>query len=478
MEVPLGSHVHALRAALEPWIRWPKHAGDRETSESAQVENKSPRLKFVKERLRILPNASIKDIYDICSQEQFTHIHILAHGDSVVVGGEQRFGIALCAHGNRQQKKVVTGKRLAKALQAESEDGSGRSQPLMVTLATCDSGNPGSMLVPGGSIAHDLHTAGIPWVFASQFPLTKAGSVRMAEAFYPRILRGDDPRLALFEMRQQLFMGADRDHDWASMVVYSTVPVNFEDQVMTFFERQMRRAITVALNRADDAQNEAEIEIALKASEEKLEVWRSRLPEKDGLKERARRAECYGIHGSTWKRVALLRYRRGQEEMGVDALEKALDWYRMAVDQWAMDEEKYHWVATQALSLSAVLGKASDPATFLMARKLAERDLSKTEGPSKAWAHGTMAELEMLADFHAPGQAARNVKKVVRDHCKAIVDLVGKGSFQADSTRRQFHRYIDFWKGKKEEWKSIATEAVKVLASPKGPGESELPPYA
>jgi hypothetical protein len=474
-KVPLALHVQALRNSLEPWIRWPRRS-DTEISDISQEELNEQRLEFVKERLRVLPDACIEDIYETCSKQQFTHIHILAHGDYDEVAGEKRFGIALCAQGNRNQKKVVSGKRLAKALQAESEDGSSRSIPLMVTLATCDSGNPGSILIPGGSIAHDLHSAGIPWVFASQFPLTKIGSVRMAESLYPRILRGDDPRLVLYEVRRQLYMHAERDHDWASLVVYSTVPNDFDDQVMTFFERQTRRAINVCLDRADDTDDETEMESALDASKEQLKFWRSRLPEGDGIKERVRRSECYGIHGSTWKRISLLWYKKRQKEKGRIALLESLTWYRRSMEQWAMDEDKYHWVATQALCLTAVLQQSPEPATFLMARQLAERDLAKSDSAVKAWAHGTMAELEMLASYHMPSQAAKNAKKRVCEHCKAIVDLMGEGSFHVDSTRRQFQRYLDHWCKKGDEWQPIAKEAVRTLSV--GRDASQLPPYA
>ena len=477
LEVPLSLHVQALLAALEPWIRGPKCKSKNESQELSKEELKQ-RLPFVKERLRVLPDASIEAIYETCSKEQFTHVHILAHGDHMDVAGEKRFGVALCGQNNRNQKKVVSGKRLAKALQAESEDGSRRSLPLMVTLATCDSGNSSSILVPGGSIAHDLHTAGIPWVFASQFPLTKVGSVRMAEAIYPRILRGDDPREVLYEVRRQLFMHAERDHDWASLVAYATVPNDFDDQVMTFFERQTKRAIDVCLDRADDEKDEADIESALDASKEKLHLWKSRLPEGDGVKERARRAECYGIHGSTWKRIGLLRYKKKEEEKGRAALEDSLASYRRSMEQWAMYEDKYHWVATQFLSLAAVLKKPRDPDTFIMARKLAERDLSKAESSLKAWAHADMAELELLAKYHCPEKAAKNAQKRLREHCKAIVDLQGEGSFQVESTRRQFKRYRDFWNKKDKEWQVLAEEAISALSSQLEPDKSEFPDYA
>ena len=475
-EVPLASHVQALRTALDPWIRWPKRSGDTKSADMSPELLNQQRLKYVKERLRVLPDASIEDIYNACSKEQFTHVHILAHGDYNLVAGEKRFGIALCEQNNRNQKNVVSGKRLTKALNPESDDGAQRSMPLMVTLATCDSGNPGSVLVPGGSIAHDLHTAGIPWVFASQFPLTKAGSVRMIAALYSRILRGDDPRKALFEVRRKLFMHAEREHDWASLVTYATVPNDFEDQVMTFFERQTRMAINVCLDRADASDDEDEMDSALNKTREILQIWRRRLPEGHMFKDRARRAECYGIHGSTWKRIGLLWYRKNQKEKGRVALEKALRSYRRSIDEWALEQAKYHWVATQSLCLTAVLEQPPEPATFLMARQLAERDLAKSIDPMKAWAHGTMAELEMLANYHISSHAAKNVKKTVREHCKAIVDLMGERSFQVDSTRRQFQRYIDYWDKKGQEWRPIAIEAVRALSV--GRDESTLPPYA
>jgi len=201
----------------------------------------------------------------------------------------------------------------------------------MVTLATCDSGNPKSVLIPGGSIAYDLHAAGIPWVLASQLPLTWMGSIRMTETLYTRILRGDDPRQALCEVRRQLYMNAESDHDWASVVAYAAIPPDFEDQVTAFFERQMRQAAAVALNHADNSTDDAELESALKDSTGKLELWRSRLPKGAGFKERVRRAECYGMYGSTWKRIGLLHYKKKQVQKGREDLEKSLAWYQKAI---------------------------------------------------------------------------------------------------------------------------------------------------
>lgn len=476
LKVPLAGHLRALRAAVEPWVRWPKDV----RSDDPALEEK--RLPFVKERLRVLTNASIESIYDLCSREAFTHVHILAHGDHVEVAGQDRFGLALSAADNPAEKNVVTGNRLAKALQAEGRDGASRSRPVVVTLATCDSGNEGSVMVPGGSIAHELHTEGIPWVFASQFPLTIPGSVRMAETLYPRLLRGDDPRQALYEVRRALYMNAERDHDWASVVAYATIPSDFDDQVASFYDRQIKRAIEVALDHADDFGAGQEVERFHAEVRACLERWRSRLPAGDSQKERSRRAECYGMHGSTFKRIALLHAHAagaeppspGEIEQSRTALAESLEWYRRAIAEWAMHEGKDHWVATQALALAAVLTQPRDAGTYHLAAKLAARDLANPSRSVQAWAHGTLAELEMLRTYHLNADSSPDMTRDrVIEHCRAIVTLTGENSFHVSSTCRQFQRYVDNW----PDWRDIAQAAVEAL-TPKGPADvSAFPKY-
>ncbi|MDV2687516.1 hypothetical protein RYX56_24520, partial [Alkalihalophilus lindianensis] len=78
--------------------------------------NDRKRLEFVKRRLQVLQNASIDDIYEACARERFTHVHILAHGDTYDHAGNTRYGLALCKKGSPQDKEVVSGKKLAKAL--------------------------------------------------------------------------------------------------------------------------------------------------------------------------------------------------------------------------------------------------------------------------------------------------------------------------------------------------------------------------
>jgi CHAT domain len=460
LDVPLAAHVHAIRAAMEPWIRWPKQevGADPAAAEPA-------RLEFVKARLRLLPNASLEEIYDTCAQDVYTHIHVLAHGSQYEVAGERRFGIALCARGDPATPQVVSGWRLAKALQAEEKDGSTRSHPVMVTLALCDSGHQGSMLVPGGSIAHELHAAGIPWVFASQFPLTKVGSVRMAEALYSTLLRGDDPRQVLYEVRRRLYMSAERDHDWASVVAYASVPGDFEEQVDNFFVRQTIRAIETCLERADNTADNTKKEEPLNDVQRYLTLWRGRLPTGPDVRARSRRARCYGIHGSTYKRIGLLHLARGERDTGKTALQEALRYYRQAMQEWSMDENNHYWASTQALSLGAVLGEAPDADTHHLACVLASRDLEQSLLDDRAWAHGTLAELKMLELYHRRDRktTAADIQPQVVGHCKHLLELMGAQSFHVVSTRRQFQRYVDYWS---EQWGQIAEAAVRALQPP------------
>jgi hypothetical protein len=473
LKVPAAAHIQKIRAALEPWIR--RLPEKERTADPA--ENDRRRLRFVKHRLRLLPNASIESIYKMCATERFTHVHILAHGDTYEYAGEMRFGVALCRDGSPQLKEVVSGKRLAKALQAEDARGGGRSDPLAVTLATCDSGNQMTVLVPGGSIAHDLHVEGIPWVFASQFPLTVSGSVRMAEILYQRLFRGDDPRQIFFELRRQLYQSAQNDHDWASLVAYATLPGDFGSQVVEFCSSQIKEAINVCLDHADsittpttiadtgqEARTPEGIKSAIHKVEEWLHTWRDREPTGNSPAERLRRAEISGIHGSTYKRIALLLAKiEGESQAEERYYRESLEHYRSTMADAATMSVKFYWSATQYLSLQAIRGGERDQDTLDLARRLAERDVASSDDAStKAWAHATLAEIELLSTYH--GTPADGLAERVEAHCKQVVALKGPRSFHVGSTVRQFRRYLVQWKN--DRWQAIAQRAVDALVPP------------
>jgi hypothetical protein len=494
LPVPKTEHILALRQALDPWIEVPD-----EPAKTGSVDEERSRLPFVKRRLRVLHNASIEDIYRICAEESFTHVHILAHGDTYTEAGEQRFGVALHRRGRPLEKQVIGGKQLAQALRAEGTSGANRSEPLVVTLAMCDSGQQGSVLVPGGSIAHDLHTEGIPWVFASQFPLTVPGSVRIAEFLYPRLMRGDDPRQILYELRRTLSMTASGEHDWASIVTYASVEATLDEEVAEFFAQQTVNAIEVQMSRTDklvtrmkaaidrlrDEANEggaedadakraareerdrvaAEVEGILDGVKELLQRWEARLPSPDTLADRTKRSNCFGMQGSTYKRIGLLKSALKKESEASHALQEAWQAYRRAMEEWVTDEARFNWTASQYLALSAVLARENpDTGTYAVCRRLAERDLESSDRSIRAWAHGTLAELELLGSFY--GYQTEDTKETVAAHCHQIVELMGSGSFHVDSTRRQFQRYAEDWQLETRahpEWIEVAEAAVNAL---------------
>lgn len=489
--VPLKNHIRALRKSIDPWVGW---------QSNSNAKNGTNRVDQVLKRLRILKDADINSIYKICSKEQFTHVHILAHGGSYEKAGEQRFGVILCDPEDKNKPQYVSGAKLAKALHAQNQNGTSRSAPVMVTLATCDSGAQGSLLIPGGSLAHDLHLAGIPWVIGSQFPLSKKGSTILTREFYPRVLRGDDPREALFEVRRILCTQVDQMHDWASLVVYASLPNNFDSQITQYFEAQTITAINTAMDRADeivktggDTEQSSAYEM-LEKVKQYLELWNLRLPTGKDMASRLSRAEFFGISGSVYKRVALLNRTEPDTigEISQDSfntylrfLKKALADYDMAIDQWAIDDSKYHWVATQYLSLKAVIFwslternfgnpdryKPSDKdlARYEMAKELAADDIHKTDSKiAKAWACGSLAELALLSRHYTRGtkQRSTTIIKEVTKLCHNLIEHVGTGHFAVSSTMRQFLRYSKYWgSGDGGKIKEIADAAVEILMS-------------
>ncbi len=511
MRVPIRKHVRAIRESLEPWIEWPERV-----VENGKVVDLEERVDKTRERITVIHNASIEKIRKKCAETEFTHVHILAHGGEYEKQGEKRFGIILCDDLDDAKKQYVSGEQLAILLQAESVNGKSRSAPTMVTLATCDSAAQGSLVIPGGSIAYDLHHAGIPWVIASQFPLSKKGSVEMAKVFYPRVFRGDDPRKAIFETRRILYTNVPDMHDWASLIVYANLPSDFNDQVANNFANQSMLAHDIAMNRADYASGilakldsnsvhsseaiKEEFDNAIKDAESYRGRWRKRLPSvlDNTLKSSHSRGEFYGVEGSGFKREALFNYKSYLIEKNSsdkkaykrsykkyqNKLSKAVESYDKAINEWVMKGSIYHWTATQYLSLkwALSLGKRSneekvsvttrDRSLYMMARELAESDFQKGEDKlSKSWASGSLAELALLslvygdsADHNAP-----QLREKVEGYCQTIIDLVGRKNFAVVSTRRQFERYVEFWLrdgvGIQRDMLEAAKAAIRVLES-------------
>src|SRR6185436_2588720 len=193
-------------------------------------------------------------IEEECASGSYSHIHILAHGVEVSDGYDRRFAMALHDARNPEKIDYISGPRLATALRPAQRPGSqGVFRPAVVTLASCDSGNVGSVAGAGASIAHALHEAGIPMVVAGQFPLSFEGSVRLLECLYEGLLWGVDPRHLLYDLRRRLYAQFQQNHDWASLTAYISFPSDFDEQLRGMKIEQANRSINAAMNHADEA---------------------------------------------------------------------------------------------------------------------------------------------------------------------------------------------------------------------------------
>jgi CHAT domain len=471
LSVPAQAHLQALRAAIEPWVKI------RNQGESKE------RVEDVKKILTVLPNASLKQIREACAATEYTHLHILAHGAPLENSSDKRYGVVLCGDLD-QSKDIVDGERLAIALTARDASGKMKFCPTLVTLATCDSGNIETVLTPGGSIAHELHAAGIPWVIASQFPLWMRASSIAAEVLYSCLLNGIDPRRVLYELRQRLRTDSSGTHDWASIVAYATVPEDFEQQVATFRDKQVRAGLEVKFKRidelvgADDVDIEKtasipegcdeEIESQCKSIRVDLKAWRE---ESEAQTSPKVKAERLGLSAASEKRIGIAYSLLAGSKKGASkkAYEAAREFYREALEV----EPYNHWVITQYLSIAATPYLADSKTDFealskdyakwwAAARQIAEWQLHKTVGEDRAWTLGTLAELALLGVAYG-GQSFKHKhaeEEIIR-HCSEMHRLLGTDAFPIFSTRRQFGRYVRYWK--RNEWEGLALSALKAL---------------
>ncbi|MFZ0241049.1 MAG: CHAT domain-containing protein [Desulfobacterales bacterium] len=472
--VPTEDHRRAIRQALGPWIRWDANPAKHQAHES--------------ELLTVVENASLALIRERCIADPYTHVHILAHGSHYQKAGEHRYGLALCQENDANQMDIVSGERLAQALRPSPSKGCACCNPTVVTLMTCDGGNQASVLIPGGSIAHELHAYGIPWVLASQFPLTISGSNMITREFYKAIFRGDDPRSILSALRGMLRANSEENHDWASLVAYGTVPDDFDLKLAEFRDRQRRKAIDIAFNKAEkiavlradngsstdsDRQGavRAELDRAIGTVCCHTADWERELPAADSNENRKLWSEYFGMRGAIEKRIALLHFKQDDRKRGRAKLEKALGYYRRALDI----DFANHWTATQCISLGLVLDHLPvEEDWFVVARWGAERDRRSRFIKDQAWAHGTLAELEMLSAASFSDLDTGVITEKVTGHCGKMMQLAGEHSFHVYSTRRQFKRYLTYWK--RNEWHPIAQAAFDALGGEMDEGLFDLPP--
>ncbi|MEC4748877.1 CHAT domain-containing protein [Methylomicrobium sp. Wu6] len=480
LNVPAQAHLNALRMAIEPWVKVRNPGQSKE------------RVQDVKKILTVLPNASLKQIREACASTEYTHVHILAHGAPLENSGDKRYGVALCNELDGS-KDIVDGERLAIALTARDASGKMKFCPTMVTLATCDSGNIESVLTPGGSIAHELHAAGIPWVIASQFPLWMRASAIAAEVLYHRLLNGADPRWVIYELRQRLRTESFGTHDWASIVAYATVPADFEQQVDAFRDKQIRAKFEIKFDRIDElvGANEdiettalapiacgGEVQSLCKSIRADLKAWRE---EPEAVVSSKIKSERLGMSAASEKRIGIAyslfadsqsddSSKNKNREESKKAYEASREFYREALET----EPHNYWVITQYLSITATPALADEPAFKALsknyglwwgaARQITEWQMRQSTGESRAWSLATLAELALLGiAYGGAGYSQKQAKEEITRYCKEMRALMGPDAFPIFSTRRQFRRYIRHWP--RDQWNEIPQAALQALGN-------------
>lgn len=462
--VPMDDHLRTLRSLLEPWANYAEQ-GDRRLSD----------------QLVVLPNASCAEIEQACAENDFSHVHILAHGIEYADGYDVRFGLAL--HNPMDPNGPadrVSGDRLATALRPVSRAGARKlARPLSVTIASCDSGNQGTVGGLGGSVAFALHQVEIPLVIASQFPLSVAASSVFVRVLYESLLWGLDPRVALYDLRRKLSMMFPSTHDWASVTAYASLPDGFDEWLVAAELKQTYSSMEAAMKYADfvtEKVKKADLTAVLPGdqnllddSSQKVEHARERMERLFLKRSVADRSELAGKLAATEKRCAQIYYYFSRVESEQSARFTKI-WQRLLqksrTHYWNVFElnRDNGWAVVQFLSLDLILRSPGDEASGLalepyeahnqpgvlwqLAHDLSLNDLRDREDQLRRWALGNLIELYLIALIMKPQPNKLKPSKAVETaikYAKDLVDSAGPDSFEVYSTRRQILRYLDWY---------------------------------
>lgn len=460
--VPAEAHLKAIRDAIDPWVMI--------------KEDGEHRFREVKKLLTVLPDASLQEIRDLCSRESFTHVHILAHGAPFNNAGDRHFGLALCHSDDKSQWEVVDGESLAIALTGRSTAGNTQEAPTLVSLATCDSGNVGSVISPGGSIAHDLHTAGIPWVIASQFPLWMKASTLAVGVLFSGLLAGEDPRSVLYDLRRRLRTDCPNTHDWASIVAYATLAPDFDSQLTLFRDEQMRNRLSVKLARLDDLfggshstsahtkEQLAELETISQDTRALLANWCNDDTDDPAQRLKPARAMRLCMGGASEKRLGVAYLAAGKKREAWDAFRKGCEYYCLAIEA----DSSSTWPITQYLFMTALFSheEAPDRLPFGIAAKdwwfIASRmALCEANTARGAFALTDMVELNLLGCYYSQPCDPTEVRKNINNYIRQINQQAHQNPRHKKALLQQLGRYQ--YSRNNEEWKDEVTNAIAGL---------------
>lgn len=444
----IKAHIEALSDALRPWS-----ASGRPLEEGLLVVRQVIGPADIGTALR--RPASDGGAAHPCEGPCFSHVHVLAHGKSErdPVTDATRWGLRLGDENRSATSAEEIGRQFRDA----------ETQPTVVTLAVCDAGNPGNSWSPKNSLAQELHMTGLPVVLAPQMPLTQHGSKVMARDFYTPLLEGCDVRLALHQVRLALVEDDEAGYDWASLTAYVQLPEGYVSYLREVGVQWEMERLKAARKRLVQAESKGATEGELRDIEQELTSRVSSLTERFeaipvGLRDL--HSECQGVMASAQKRYAEFNYRVARRGDPVDprrttmsrvALEAADETYAAAF----RSNRQNHWLGVQSLSLSAVLRGSIDAATWDFTHLSAQFDTlgaSDLDGrPGAYWAHGTLAELWVLAVLlgrdHEPASCVVEAQRSLDDLIAAVrtEDTKTDAAFAIESTRDQLSRYRDWW---------------------------------
>ena len=443
-EVPFDEHRAALVDAIKPF-QYPK-------KDDPVLSTDGRREQFGR-FLTILKMPTLLELQSECASERYTHIHVLTHGELDLLAGES-YGIVLRDEDGNPD--VVSGERFVSAVTRIGH------RPAVVTIASCDSGNVGSLVIPGASFAHAVHQAGVPFVVGSQFPLSKQGSVPLTARLYQGLLWGDHPLRVLQQARAELHARFNTNwHDWASVVAYEALPAALDEYLDALRYAQAKCAVDAALECIDLAVASPAVvsQETLDGLQRAVDKAIERLP-LDGQF----RVECVGLRAGSRKRIAQATFDRASAPQAgarhllknqYDLLDHARLGYADAVRGMLVNDSRavqrkatLHWVLVQKVSIGTVLEVPPDRGEWEAACLAATHYLKHPDAEQRAWAHASLAELWLLrlaGDDLTEAQQSEYAREALR-HANDLNDYyLGVDEFPIKSSRRQFERYVTWW---------------------------------
>ena len=440
--VPYSEHRNALLGAIKPF-QYP----NRDEGPSSEDDA----IQRFGDLLTIMVDPNLTELQTECQTSAYTHIHVLTHGDRDDMA-KGAYGLVL--RGESGAPDVVLGERFVSAITRVGH------HPSVVTIASCDSGNAGPIVIPAASFAHAVHKAGIPLVVGAQFPLSKEGSIPLTRRLYEGLLWGEHPLCVLQEARAELHARYNTNwHDWASVVVYESLPLLLDDQLDTLRYHQAMRASNAALEGIDIGVAAKEVTLeSLESLKEAAALAVDRLPLQGHYG-----VECLGLRASSQKRLAQAAFSlAGRVDATVSGhwdpyqlLEQSKLEYRRAVDGLLVNDSRaiqrkatLHWVLVQLVSLTHVLEETLDPGEWEAGRLSAERYENHADTQERAWAYGSLAELWLLKLGMPNLSEEERLKSRTKaeEYTQKLSDFYpGIDEFPVKSTRRQFDRYLSWW---------------------------------